>query len=344
MTWLSDSTVEHLRQVAEWPDLGATKYEILGCIGRGGMATIYAARDRELDREVAIKVPHGAEPGPMETTRLRQEARILARLEHPGIVPVHDVGALPDGRVFYVMKRVQGTRLDEHARATASLAERLRLFLRVCEAVGFAHAHGVIHRDLKPENIMVGSFGEVLVMDWGVARVRGAAPSSDAHAVAKPAGDADTAPGTVLGTPGYMAPEQAVGDLGLVDARADVYALGGILYFLLTDRPPRSADEGATRSGGSLARRPPRHWAPGVPRSLEAICLKALADAPEHRYPTAERLAGDVMRHLERLPVEAYPEGVLERAGRLAAKYQTALLLIVAYLVMRVVLLLVGRA
>jgi serine/threonine-protein kinase len=338
--WLPDSTVEHLRDVADWPELVGTRYEILSRIGRGGMATVFLARDRELAREVAIKVPHGAPPSPAESARLLQEARILAHLEHPGIVPVHDVGTLSDGRVYYVMKRVQGARLDEHVRKLPSLAERLRLFLRIGEAVAFAHAHGVIHRDLKPENIMVGSFGEVLVMDWGVARVRGA-PAIPPSAAEVPRLPADTAPGTVLGTPGYMAPEQAVGALDLIDARTDVFALGGILYFLLTDRPPTTAGDGP--SGSALAaRRSPRQWVASLPKPLEAICLKALADAAEARYPTVERLSADVARFLERLPVEAYTEGAMERALRLAAKYQAAIVLVVAYLFMRVILLVVG--
>jgi serine/threonine protein kinase len=342
MRWLSDVTVEQLREVAECPDLAATKYELLGRIGRGGMATVYLARDRELGREVAVKVPHGADPAPAESARLLQEARILARLEHPGIVPVHDVGTLPDGRLFYVMKRVNGTRLDEHARATPSLAERLRLFQRIGEAVGFAHAHGVIHRDLKPDNIMVGSFGEVLVMDWGIARIRGTPLIPASVSATLPAATTDTAPGTVLGTPGYMAPEQAVGDPDLIDARTDIYALGGILYFLLTDRPPLRASGRDASIGASLRWQRPRHWAPSISRPLEAICLKALADAPGERYPTVERLSTDIARFLERRPVDAYPEGMVERALRLAAKYQGAIVLVVAYLVMRVILLLLG--
>jgi serine/threonine-protein kinase len=340
--WLPDSTVEHLREVADWPDLGATKYEILGRIGRGGMATVYRARDRELDREVAIKVPHDAAPSPAESARLLQEARILACLEHPGIVPVHDVGTLPDGRVYYVMKRVQGARLDEHVRTTPSLAERLRLFLRIGEPVGFAHAHGVIHRDLKPENVMVGPFGEVLVMDWGVARIRGAAAIPGSPTATSALRAADTSPGTVLGTPGYMAPEQAVGDLDLIDARTDVYALGGLLYFLLTDRPPNTIAADAPSTGAAGGRRSPRQWVRSIPRPLEAICLKALADAPESRYASVEQLSADIARFLERLPVTAYAEGVLERTIRVAAKYQAAIILVLAYLIMRVILLLIG--
>ncbi len=142
----------------------------------------------------------------------------MARLEHPGLVPVHDAGVLPDGRVFYAMKRVEGARLDRYMEAEPRLSERLAVFRKICEAVAFAHARGVIHRDLKPENVMIGSFGEVLVLDWGVAR-RAADPAEPG--------------GTVLGTRAYMAPEQAEGKTDRVDARADVYALGAVLQDLL---------------------------------------------------------------------------------------------------------------
>ncbi len=170
MRWLSDETVRHLKRVAEWPDLGETKYRPLEELGRGGMATVYLAEDTVLGRRVALKVVSTAAARPEIVERMRAEARVIARLEHPGIVPVHDAGTLPDGRVYYAMKRVDGKRLDQLAGGMA-LPERLRAFQRICEAVAFAHAHGVVHRDLKPENVMIGPFGEVLVMDWGVARV-----------------------------------------------------------------------------------------------------------------------------------------------------------------------------
>src|SRR6185503_12470601 len=170
MRWLSDAAVDHLREVADRPDLAQTPYELQEPIARGGMGTVYRARDRRLDRDVAIKVMNAPAPAPAELERMRNEARILARLEHPGILPVHDLGALPDGRLFYVMKLVRGQRLDE-AIAEQPLHARLRTFGRICEAVAFAHAQGVVHRDLKPENVMVGPFGEVLVLDWGVAKI-----------------------------------------------------------------------------------------------------------------------------------------------------------------------------
>ncbi len=183
------------------------------------MGVVYAARDRTLEREVAVKVLDDTRHAHAGVDRLLAEARILGRLEHPGIVPVHDAGFLPDGRVFYVMKLVRGERLDA-ALHTRSLNERLELFLRICDAVSFAHAHGVVHRDLKPQNIMLGPFGEVLVMDWGVAiRV-----------------DELTERIAIAGTPGYMPPEQERD--ASVDVRADIYALGIILEAMLPQPAP----------------------------------------------------------------------------------------------------------
>src|SRR5689334_18747532 len=172
MKWLSDAVLDHLCQIADAPDLSGTKYELVEKIAQGGMAIVYLARDRDLDRPVALKILADLPFDPQAKSRMVNEARIIARLEHPGIVPVHDSGVLPDGRLYYAMKLVRGKRLDEHVGPTTPLSDVLRIFEKICEAVAFAHAQGVIHRDLKPQNIMVGSFGEVLVMDWGVAKVR----------------------------------------------------------------------------------------------------------------------------------------------------------------------------
>ena len=195
MRWLSDDAVAHLRDIAELPDAGS-RYRVIRELGRGGMGVVYEAHDAELDRSVALKV----------LTDPQSEARTIARLEHPGIVPIHDAGVLPDGRAFYTMKLVRGTRLDAVER---SRTELLRIFARVCEAVAFAHANGVVHRDLKPENVMVGEFGEVLVMDWGTT--------------------------AIAGTPGYMAPEQQRGEPA--GPRTDVHALGAMLAFLIRRSP-----------------------------------------------------------------------------------------------------------
>jgi eukaryotic-like serine/threonine-protein kinase len=304
--WLSDAAVGHLRSMADRPDLGGTPYELAEEIARGGMGTVYRARDRRLDRDVALKVMNAPAPAPAEVERMRDEARILARLEHPGILPVHDLGTLPDGRLFYVMKLVRGRRLEE-ATASATLPARLRIFERICDAVAFAHAQGVVHRDLKPENVMVGPFGEVLVLDWGVAK-RLDVPGTPERQ------------GTVLGTPGYMPPEQARGEMDRIDERADVYALGAMLQLLM-------------EPGG----------ASGAPRALDAICARARAPRPEDRYRSVRDLAAEVERFLSALPVHAYPEGPVERVRRLAGKYRTPLLLVAAYLLMRIVLALVAR-
>lgn len=214
MTSLSDEAVSRLRGAAVRPDFTGTRYRLVGEIGRGGMALVYEADDLELERRVAVKVLAPELLSPADAERLRREARIIAGLEHPGIVPVHDFGELADGRLFYAMKLVRGPRLDTWAEAEPSRAERLRVFLRICEAVAFAHANGIVHRDLKPENVMVGEFGAVLVMDWGLAGPRS---ESDPMSVAG-------------GTPGYMAPEQERG--AAADPAADVYALGVMLQFL----------------------------------------------------------------------------------------------------------------
>ena len=200
MSWLSDDAIARLRVVSEQPDLSGTRYELVRELGRGGMGIVYEVRDAQLERSVAMKVVDD---------EWRAEAKIIAALEHPGIVPVHDSGDLPDGRFYYTMKLVRGVRLDAWAAQGHARTERLRLFARTCEPVAFAHSNRVVHRDLKPENVMVGEFGAVLVMDWGVAEI--------------------------AGTPGYMAPET------IRDARSDVYALGAILKFLLgEEEAPRS--------------------------------------------------------------------------------------------------------
>ena len=335
MTPLSESAVGHLRALVERPDDAGGRYEILDRIGAGGMGAVYRARDRALGREVALKVLRVPAPTEEERRRLLREARVLAGLEHPGIVPVHDVGTLADGRPFYVMKRVRGERLDTHARAGVPRAELLRVFRQVCDAVAFAHAAGVVHRDLKPQNVMLGPFGEVLVLDWGVAKLRGdaaAAPAADAPPALDAAdGDPDTATGAVLGTPGYMAPEQRVGAAAAADARADVYGLGGILLFLLTGAHPADDEPADARPGD-------------VPAPLHAICRRARAADPAERYPSASALAADVASWQDGRPVSAYREGVLERARRVLARHRTAALLVLAYLLMRVALLvLTGR-
>ncbi|HWI18122.1 MAG TPA: serine/threonine-protein kinase [Vicinamibacterales bacterium] len=288
---ISDRAIGRLREAAAWPELDA-RYEITGVAGHGGMGTVYVARDHVLDRDVAVKVLDVADQKGSRAARLQREAHILARLDHPGIVPVHDAGTLEDGRAFYVMKLVQGRRLDDLVRSGTPLAVRLDAFSRILDAVAFAHAHGVVHRDLKPENIMVGGFGEVYVMDWGVAQ--------DAAAEHER---------VVVGTPGFMAPEQERADA--VDRRADIFALGALLAHLAAD----------------------------APAALQAIARKASAEEASGRYQTVEAMAADVTRFRNQDPVEAHHESMTERIVRLYRRYELPILLLVAYIVMRFVLL-----
>jgi serine/threonine protein kinase len=201
VTFLSDRVVGRLRETVDQPDLSATRYEMRRLVGRGGMGAVYAVFDTALGREVALKVL----TAPDSANRLLAEARVVARLEHPGIVPIYDAGVLADGRAFYTMKLVAGAHLDAFVRDVSSLSDRLRLFQTLSDAVAFAHSRGVVHRDLKPTNVMVGPFGEVLVMDWGVG---------------------------VAGTPAYRAPEQLEPGRE-IGPSADVHALGVILRALL---------------------------------------------------------------------------------------------------------------
>ncbi len=341
MRFLSNGALERLRDGAEAPDLAGTRYRLLERIARGGMGVVYAAEDENLRRRVALKVLDIPGTDGDLANRLIREARVLAALEHPGIVPVHDVGTLADGRVFYTMKFVEGRRLDQYIESVASVPDRLRIFLRICDAVAFAHARGVLHRDLKPANIMVGPFGEVLVMDWGLAKIlRGqvsnAAREADPEATVfdKPkqpatAGDATelsvvTGHGTVMGTPGYMSPEHARGDVEHLDARSDIYSLGALLRFLLTGNP-----EVASLSTG-----------PRIDKSLAAICAKSTTASPAERYPHVQEMALDVSRYLDGLAVGAHQESFIEKAGRFYRRYRFFILLIAAYLAMRVLILL----
>jgi serine/threonine protein kinase len=204
------------------------------------------------------------------------------------------------------MKYVRGSRLDEYAAQGASLRDRLRKFQSVCDAVAFAHAHGVIHRDLKPQNIMIGSFGEVLVLDWGVAKV--ISPRDDPHEIE----------GTIVGTQHYMSPEQARGEIDQLDERSDIYSLGAVLFFLLNDQPK-------------------------VSKAAHAICAKAMASVKGNRYATASELSTDIGSLLDAEPVSAYRENAVERTSRWVSKNRFLVLLVLAYLLMRIFLIFTSR-
>jgi serine/threonine protein kinase len=363
MKWLSDDMLDHLRSIAANPDFSSTKYSIVKELASGGMGTVYLAEDPELNRQVAIKVLNTPEVSVDMRRRMVREAQIIARLEHPGIVPVHDVGELGDGRVFYSMKFVRGDRLDEYATRTGSIKDRLRKFQSACDAVAFAHAHGVVHRDLKPQNIMIGSFGEVLVLDWGVAKIlrENPVPPSEADTLKQkpdnvpgavgdqePAGngsDADTTHGTILGTPHYMSPEQARGDTKHLDERSDIYSLGAVLFFLLTNQSPAAQKSPAVHHGASYEELIPRPRAINskVSKAAEAVCLKALAGDRSQRYSSVSELSVDIGRLLDAEPVSAYRENIIEQTGRWLSKNRFLVFLVVAYLLMRIFFILTAR-
>jgi serine/threonine protein kinase len=341
MPALPSSTIDHLRKILEVPDLSGTKYRLIEKIASGGMGEVFLVEDRSLKRKVALKVVHRHISSKEFTHRLSREAEIIAQLEHPGIVPIHDVGTLADGRSFYTMKYVQGQRLDEFFQSSPSLSDLLRIFQKICETVGFAHSHNVIHRDLKPENIMVGPFGEVLVMDWGVAKVVGQehhqdrtyAPGSEPP----PSDSSGTQPGTIVGTLAYMSPEQAAGKGNSAGPETDIYSLGAILYFIQTGRPPfdnGSADE-IRRKILETSPTPPRRVNPRIAKTIEAITFKAMARAAEARYPNAQLLSADVAQFLDGLPVSAYRENPLELLDRWVNRNRFLILLILAYILVR---------
>jgi eukaryotic-like serine/threonine-protein kinase len=309
---LDPQVIEHLRGLLHVPQFD-DRYVIGPLLGRGGMGAVYRAHDQVLDRDVAIKVTSAALDN-RNAERLSRESRILAQLEHPGIVPVHDAGVDASGNPWYAMRLVRGERVDTWANGR-SRGERLRVFLQVCDAIGFAHAHDVIHRDIKPGNIMVGAYGEVLVLDWGIARSglehRLPAPSSATLELTSVTQD-----GLIVGTPGYMAPEQEAGDVGAMDVRTDVFGLGALLDVL-------AREPGTTR----------------LPRALASIIDKARASSPAHRYPTAAALAQDVRHWLDGLSVSSYRERWWERMQRFYMRNQPIVLLFLMYAVVRMIIL-----
>lgn len=277
------------------------RYHDLGPVGRGGMGDVRRVFDRVLSRTVVMKT---LREDRLDSTLLRarfvREARTHARLQHPGIVPVYDCGDLPDGRPFLTMMEVTGSTLDRAAfDDNWSLRSLLKAFRQVCAVVAFAHGSGVLHRDLKPSNIMVGPFGETFVLDWGLAKRIGAIePAPEGVPTISLETDTLSRPGVLAGTPAYMAPEQAEGATTNVDERADVYALGAILYALLCRRDPFQGDAfsvlARVRRGSSVEPLPP-----DAPAELVAICEQAMARDPTDRFERAEEIGQAVAGWLD---------------------------------------------
>ena len=283
---------------------GALRPELVGytsgaLLGQGGMGEIVLAHDRRIGRDVAVKRMRATSPSDEASSRFMREARIQARLEHPAIVPVYELGTASDGSPFFAMKRLAGVTLAEVLAGTAhklDLKGQLRALVDVCLATEFAHSRGVVHRDLKPTNIMLGDFGEVYVLDWGIARVL-AGSDNDAVGLGVSTLDGETQVGAILGTPGYMPPEQLEG--GDVGRGADVYAIGAILFEILAGEPlhARTAAMASTLmhpTASPAQRRPDREIAP----ELDAACVAALAKEPTKR-PRARELANLLQRYLD---------------------------------------------
>jgi serine/threonine-protein kinase len=340
-------------------DRAAPPHELVKLIGKGGMGEVYIALDPELRRKVAWKrlLPEHVD-NPRLAARFITEVQVTAQLDHPNIVTIHGMELAADGTLGYSMKLVRGKdlqKLIEKWRAEAPslkrgderrrLASRLDIFLRVCEAMSYAHGKGVLHRDLKPENVMVGAYNDVYVMDWGTFRLIGGPAEEErvslAPAAAEVAGHGKTLDGSVMGTPAYMSPEQAAGKVSSLDERSDVCALGLVLFELVTLQRVRggSTPEPTIEETLDQARkgviRPMAHVDPRhrVPRELRAIVARATALDPADRYATARALADDVRRFLRGEAPAARPDNPVQRAARALARHRMAALVIILILV-----------
>lgn len=309
------------------------RYALGGEIAQGGIGRVFQASDRRLERHVALK--QLLDPSPEHEARFLREALVTARLQHPAIVPVYDVGRFPDGEIFYAMKLVTGRSLGDIVQESDSFDKRLALLphvIAVAEAIAYAHSERIVHRDLKPANVLIGPFGETVVIDWGIAKdlreqeeLKAKQTSTEEMGTFGDASTSLTMAGSVLGTPGYMPPEQAEGSP--VDERADVYALGAILYYVLAGIAPYDGKSGfevltrvLTEAPPDLSTRERR-----VPGDLLAIVRKAMARDAQERYPTANEFAHDLRRFQTGQIVGAYHYSRRERAYRFAQKHRGVL-------------------
>ncbi len=292
------------------PDSFGARYEHLRVLGAGGMGEVRLCRDRMIGRLVAMKVIRAPRRGSPQRWRFVREARVQGQLEHPSIVPVYDLGIDPDGFPYFTMQRVVGSSLDvvlaalregdPEARRRFTRRRMLTRFSQLCLAVDYIHRRGVVHRDLKPSNVMLGEFGEVFLLDWGLAKLLDALEPESGETILDASNARTTSEGSVLGTPGYMAPEQLRGEIHRVGPRSDVYSLGTMLYELLTLAPmhpqellPAKLISVLQTDGGR-----PRAIAPDVPDALDRLCTHATRLEPEARLPSAGALSSGIETHL----------------------------------------------
>lgn len=306
-------------------------------LGHGGMGVVLRGRDPDLHREVAIKLLRGAND-PVRRARFITEAQITGQLEHPNIVPVHQFGLDPDGSPWFAMKIVNGETLAELLGRRVTQPEIARawpltrlvgVLIQVCNAVAFAHSRGVIHRDLKPANVMLGGFGEVVVMDWGLGKMlEGMSVELSSEPGALPTSPLMTLDGAVIGTPCYMAPEQARGEIDLLSERSDVYALGATLCELIGGQPPvtgTSVDEVLALVGAGQIKLPLVDWqGRRSPRELLAVVRRALATEPDERYASAEALAEDLQRWLDLRAVSVSDSSLADQIRRFLGRHRIA--------------------
>ncbi|MFN7291689.1 MAG: protein kinase domain-containing protein [Pirellula sp.] len=339
---LSESTAKSSESKS--PNSGKPRYRVLRPHAKGGLGEVSVATDVELNREVALKeIQNRFVRDADSRARFLLEAEVTGKLEHPGIVPVYGRGAYSDGRPFYAMRFIQGDSLKEaitkfHSQYSQfkntterRLVERqlLRRFVDVCFAVDFAHSRGVLHRDIKPGNIMLGQYGETLVVDWGLAKIIGSSTSYDGTSQISISSGSNSAPtqvGSAVGTPAYMPPEQAAGQVDRLGPHSDTYSLGATLYHILTGRPPFEGTNALEIIKLVIKGefRPPRTINSEIPKSLESICVKAMALEPNDRYPSVRELAQDIERYLADEPVSSMKEPWTAQVFRWIRKHPTA--------------------